>query len=184
MILRPWVCQCSWESSCLWDPEILVWPSSWDPGILRSWACYRAWNWCLLWGPWGCQLCLKPRYTSTNQEEPETLVRQGSRVFALAVTGLSQLVWNRCCVPLTSDPKILGVLGCLQRGESDTLFLNALHEALLSLEVSPGGGGNQLFNWIFIFLNTFFSCIISVLITICHGHFLLELVYLVTLCFL
>ena len=28
------------------------------------------------------------------------------------------VLWNRCCVPLTSDLKILGVLGCLQSGES------------------------------------------------------------------
>jgi hypothetical protein len=33
-------------------------------------------------------------------------------------TGPSQLVWNRCCVLLTSDPKFLGVLGCLQSVES------------------------------------------------------------------
>ena len=37
-ILRSWVCLNSWESSSLWDPEILVWPSSWDPVILWSWA--------------------------------------------------------------------------------------------------------------------------------------------------
>ena len=30
LIFWSWVCQSSWESSCLWDPEILVWPSSWD----------------------------------------------------------------------------------------------------------------------------------------------------------
>ena len=36
-ILRFWVCQSSWESSCLWDPEILVWPNSWDPEML--WFC-------------------------------------------------------------------------------------------------------------------------------------------------
>jgi hypothetical protein len=34
VILRFWVCQSSWESSCLWNSEILVWPSSWDPKIL------------------------------------------------------------------------------------------------------------------------------------------------------
>ena len=37
-MLRLWVHQSSWQSSFLWNPEILVWPSSWDPGIkdLRS----------------------------------------------------------------------------------------------------------------------------------------------------
>jgi hypothetical protein len=37
--LRFSVCQSSWESIFLWDPEILVWASSWDPGILRCWEC-------------------------------------------------------------------------------------------------------------------------------------------------
>jgi hypothetical protein len=35
---------------------------------------------------WGCLVCSKPRYTSTNQKEPELLVRQGSCVLAPAVT--------------------------------------------------------------------------------------------------
>ena len=35
-----------------------------------------------------------------------------------AGTGPCWLFWNRCCVPLTSDPKILGVLGCLWHGVS------------------------------------------------------------------
>jgi hypothetical protein len=34
--LRFWVCQFFWQSSFLWDPEILVWPSSCYPGILES----------------------------------------------------------------------------------------------------------------------------------------------------
>ena len=33
-ILRFWVCHSSWESSCLRDPENLVWTSLWDPLIL------------------------------------------------------------------------------------------------------------------------------------------------------
>jgi hypothetical protein len=33
LILRFWVCQ---SSTCLWNPEILVWPSSLDLGILWS----------------------------------------------------------------------------------------------------------------------------------------------------
>jgi hypothetical protein len=35
--LRFLVCHSSWQSSFFWDPEILVWPSSWYPGILVSW---------------------------------------------------------------------------------------------------------------------------------------------------
>lgn len=38
LILRFWVCQSSWQSSFLWDPENLVWQTSWDPGILISWG--------------------------------------------------------------------------------------------------------------------------------------------------
>jgi hypothetical protein len=79
---------------------------SWRPGILRLWACYSAWKWCLLWGLWGSLVCLKPKYTSTDQKEPESLLRQGFLVLAPTVTGPSQLFWNRCCVPLTSDPTI------------------------------------------------------------------------------
>jgi hypothetical protein len=67
-----------------------VCPSSWYTVILRSWACYSAWKWCLLWGLWGCLVCLKPSYTSIDQKECKLLVRQGSCVFALAVTGPSQ----------------------------------------------------------------------------------------------
>jgi hypothetical protein len=37
VILRFWLCQSSRQSGFLWDFEILVWPSSWDPGILGSW---------------------------------------------------------------------------------------------------------------------------------------------------
>jgi hypothetical protein len=47
VILRSCVCQSSWQSSCFWDPEILMWPSSWNPGVLRSCGpdCVRA-PWC------------------------------------------------------------------------------------------------------------------------------------------
>jgi hypothetical protein len=82
-----------------WDPGILV---SWNPNILDSSNCY------LLWGLWGCPLCWKP---SADQKEPQMLVRWGSCVPAPAGTGPSWLFWNRCCFSLTSDPKILGLLG-------------------------------------------------------------------------
>jgi hypothetical protein len=62
VMLRFWVCQSSCHSSFLWDPEIQVWPSSWDPGILRSSVCLSTvWKWYFLWRLWGCQLSLKPR---------------------------------------------------------------------------------------------------------------------------
>ena len=56
-------------------------------------------------------MCLKPRYTSTDQKEPKLLVRLGFDILAPAVISQSRLVWN-------SDPKILDVLGHLQYGES------------------------------------------------------------------
>jgi hypothetical protein len=36
VILRSWVCQSSWESSCLWEPDTLVWSCSCNPVILLS----------------------------------------------------------------------------------------------------------------------------------------------------
>ena len=45
-------------------------------------------------------------------------VRQGFCVPASAGPRHSWWCWNRCCVLLTSDPKILGVLGRLRVGES------------------------------------------------------------------
>jgi hypothetical protein len=94
----------------LWYPGVTKLLLSWDPGIQRSWACFSAWKWCFLWGPCGCLVCLKPKCTSTGQKEPELLVRQVSHVLAPAVTSPTWLVWNRCCVPLTSDSKIMRVL--------------------------------------------------------------------------
>jgi hypothetical protein len=73
---------------------------------LTKTVCYRTWKWCLLWGLWGSLVCSNPRYTSTDQKEPEPLARQGSRVLDPAVTGPSELFWNRCCVLFTSYPKI------------------------------------------------------------------------------
>ena len=59
---------------------------------------------------------------------------QGSCALASAVTDPSRLVWNRCCVPLTSDPKILGMLGCLGNGESfGTLGIFAKLESKVAL---------------------------------------------------
>ena len=62
---------------------------------------------------------------------------QGSCALASAVTGPSQLVWNRCCVPLTSDPKILGMLGV--HGVESPLGIVGLS----SHPWWPGTGANQ-----------------------------------------
>ena len=51
-----------------------------------------------------------------NGSQP--LVGRGSFAPVHVGTRPSGILWNRCCVPLTSDPKILGVLEHLQHGES------------------------------------------------------------------
>jgi hypothetical protein len=50
--------------------------------------------------------------SSADWKEPELLVRLSSCVCAPADLRHHWLCWNRCCVPLISDPKILGMLGC------------------------------------------------------------------------
>jgi hypothetical protein len=107
----------SWAPGLLgsWAPGLL---GSWAPGIPGSWACYNAWKWFLLWASWGCLLCLKAKYTSTKPKGPEPLVWRVFWVPAPAGSGRLWLFWNRCWIPLTSDPKILGLLGHLQSGES------------------------------------------------------------------
>ena len=49
VILSFWVFQRSWNSRCLWNPEILVWPCSWDPVILG--LLELLWSWTFR-GPW------------------------------------------------------------------------------------------------------------------------------------
>jgi hypothetical protein len=74
--------------------------------------------WGVLWGIVGLftKLVLLWPGVDANWKEPQLLVGQVSCVPVLAGTSPSQLFWNRCCVPLTNDPKILGVLGCLWHG--------------------------------------------------------------------
>jgi hypothetical protein len=61
-----------------------------------------------------------PRWprAGTNQKEPQLLVGRVSCDLVPAGTSRSQFFWNRCCVPLTSDSRILGMLGHLWCGES------------------------------------------------------------------
>ena len=63
-------------------------------------------------------LCPRWCRVVANLKEPQPLVAQVSFVSVPAGTSHSRLFWNRCCVPLTSDPKILGVLGLLWTGDS------------------------------------------------------------------
>lgn len=57
------------------------------------------------------------KLTSANWKELNLLVRQGSCFCMPAVPGHPCFCWNRC-VPFTSDPKILAVLGHLWGGDS------------------------------------------------------------------
>ena len=50
----------------------------------------------------------------SHQKESQPLVRQASFVPVPTGTRLSRFFWNRCCIPLINDLKILGVLGCLR----------------------------------------------------------------------
>ena len=58
------------------------------------------------------------KLAGTDLKESQQLVGRGSFVPVPAGTRPSRILWNRCCVPLTSDLKILGVVGRLQHGES------------------------------------------------------------------
>jgi hypothetical protein len=76
--------------------------------------------WRVLWGPWDHPPCSCPRWcrAGSNRNKLQTLVGQVSCVPVPADTSPSGLFWNRYCIPLTSDPKILGVLGHLWHAES------------------------------------------------------------------
>ena len=63
----------------------------------------------------------------THPNKPKQLFGPVSCVPVPAGTGPSWLFCSRCCIPLTSDPKILGVLGCLQCGESSGDLGNFRH---------------------------------------------------------
>ena len=61
-------------------------------------------------GTVGLSAEFKTKVDSTNWKEPEALIGHGSYVCAPVGTWLSWFCWNRC-FPLTSDPKILVMLG-------------------------------------------------------------------------
>lgn len=118
-ILRAQLSLWSWESGCVTVPgsqatsETLR--SWWDqaPGILASWhpGCVR------VPGIWassecyetGCRVCAQGKLVQTRRNlshwsgrVPSSLDPAGPSYF--------QRCWNRCCVLLTPDPKILSVL--------------------------------------------------------------------------
>ena len=105
--LRFWVCQSSWESSCLWDPEILMWSSSCDPVIL--WSCDFVFLG-VLEHP-GVEFCLGVVRLSLRVRDQGKLVQtwrnpsywSGGVPVSLHPTGPSYSQWcrSRCCFLLT-----------------------------------------------------------------------------------
>jgi hypothetical protein len=95
--------QCSWVLVlAVTGPLRLVWnrycvPLTIDPKI----------KWRVLWGPLDHppSLCLRWHGTEADRKVLEPLVRRVF-YFLAADTGMSWLLWNTCCVPLTSYPKI------------------------------------------------------------------------------
>jgi hypothetical protein len=141
--LAGFLCPCSYWHKTLWYflEQMLCSTHQWsqDPGCARVPAA-----WSIFWGPWDPLPSLSPRWCKGGADgnEPQPLVSG----FLLSPFLLAQdppgFFWNRCCVPLTSDPKILGELECLQHRKSsgnngtlhwvraqDLIFmlLNALH---------------------------------------------------------
>ena len=76
--------------------------------------------WRVLWGAWDSLLSLHLKWhrAEADWNEPQPQVEPVSWVPVPAGPSPSGLFWNRCCVALTSDPKILGVHGHLWFGES------------------------------------------------------------------
>jgi hypothetical protein len=106
-ILKSWVCQSSWESSCLWDPEILVCPSSWDPGCVRTPGSGASSGCCRT----GCRVSTQGLLRSPAQTRRNLCHWLGRVPVCLCPTSPSySQCWGRCYVLLTSDPMILGVL--------------------------------------------------------------------------
>jgi hypothetical protein len=106
LILIFWVCQSSWESSCLLDPEMLVWPSSWNPVILGSYdpGCFRA---PVIWASsgccWtGCRVCTQGKLVQTGRKLSDW---SGMFPASLDPAGPTYSRWcgNRCFILLFSD---------------------------------------------------------------------------------
>jgi hypothetical protein len=139
--LWSWLCQNASESSCLWDlvilwscdPEILgvskflgvklplgPW-GSWcdqgpvilwlyDPGGVRPPEDGAASGCCGT----GCRVCTQGLLQAPGQTGRNPSHWSGGVPVCLGPTGPNySRCWDRCCVLLTSDPMILGMLECL-----------------------------------------------------------------------
>jgi hypothetical protein len=118
-ILRYWICQSSGELSYLWDPEILVWPDSWDPGKLWSCGpgCVREPGSGASSGVVGLAPEFAPKDCSVHwlREIGRNLCHwSGGVPGCLCPAGPSySWCWGRCCILLTSNPMIPGMLELL-----------------------------------------------------------------------
>ena len=70
--------------------------------------------------PTSSVLISQPRWckAGSNRNKTQPLVVWVSFVPVTAGTSPLWMLWNRCRIPLTSEPKILGVLGNLWQGDS------------------------------------------------------------------
>ena len=96
--------------SPLWRPTLLS-----DPKILCVLGCLQHGEFSVDLGT-VCWVCAQVVGAGTYRKDPQPLVWQ---VFCVPVPAWPSpfgLFWNRCCILLTSDPKILGVLRRLWSG--------------------------------------------------------------------
>jgi hypothetical protein len=113
--LRFWVCQSSWQSWSLWDPEILVCPSSWNPKILGMLQHLEVVS--LL----GTLVLSAAFETKVDQHWPEGIGAAGQAGLLCPCSCCHRplmIVLGQMLVSTHQRSYILGVLGCLWYGES------------------------------------------------------------------
>ena len=106
VILRSWVCEKPWDSSCFCNPEILLWPSSWDAMILG--VLQHLWVKLILdaLGP-GVELAPKVYTGQLTLEGTCATSQAGVSEFLDPIGPSYSWCWDRCCILLTPDPMIL-----------------------------------------------------------------------------
>jgi hypothetical protein len=96
----PWFLEQMLHSTHQWSKDL---------GYVRVPAVWR-----VLWGPWHPPPSSHTRWWAWGCCQPEWTPAAGWAGFFCPCSYWYMslwVFWNRCCVPLTSDPKILGVLG-------------------------------------------------------------------------
>jgi hypothetical protein len=101
------------------SPVVIALSEGWlSSVILRSWVCYGACSMESPLGTMGPSSEFVPKVIRVWGRSERNPSQQVSFILVPAGPSPSGLFWNRCCISLTSDPKILGVLGPLWHGES------------------------------------------------------------------